>query len=136
MCIRDSCESVAERLRDNGFRCRTVQIGLRDNTLASYERQKGLARASCTTQDIFTAAFALYKQNKPEKPIRSVSVRACNLTVLDDVQLSLFPEAARSQKQEQLETAIDGIRDRFGHFASQRGVMLTDLQLSALDAKG
>lgn len=53
------CESAAQRLREYGFRCRTVQITVRDNELFSYERQTALERPTCTSQEIFEAAYAL-----------------------------------------------------------------------------
>ena len=130
------CESVSERLRDHSFRCRTVQINLRDNALYTFERQVTLERPTCLTSEIFDAAFALYKRHHTSGvPIRSIGVRACNLLVEDAIQLSLYPHIAKAQGQEMLEEAVDGIRRRFGHFAIQRGVMLTDKNLSALNPK-
>ena len=49
------------------------------------------------------------------------------------MQLSLLPEARRLEKQEELESVVDGLRSRFGHFSVQRGIMLTDRKLSDLD---
>lgn len=130
------CESVSARLREYGFRCSTVQISLRDNQLESFERQIKLQRPTCTTRDIFEAAFALYLQNRPDRPLRSVGVRGCDLLVIDDImQLSLYEHIRRQQADELLEGAIDHIRGRYGYFAVQRGVMLSDHALSALDAK-
>ena len=129
------CESVSERLREQGFRCRTVQLTLRDNELFSFERQKKLEIPVCTTKEIFDAAFTLYLQNHTGKPYRSVGVRACRLTYEESTQLSLYPEQARLQKREALEAAVDKIRSRFGHFSIRRGLMLTDPQLSSLDPK-
>ena len=74
---------------------------------------------------------SLYKQHyKSGLPVRSLGVRAANLVLLDCVQLSLFPDVAKAQEQERLEEAVDSIRRRFGHFAVQRGVMLTDPALA------
>lgn len=129
------CESVSERLREQGFRCRTVQLTLRDNELFSFERQKKLEIPVCTTKEIFDAAFTLYLQNHTGKPYRSVGVRACRLTYEESTQLSLYPEQARLQKREALEVAVDKIRSRFGHFSIRRGLMLADPQLSSLDPK-
>ncbi len=126
-------ESVAERLRACDFLCRTVQLAIRDNRLQSYERQGRLSAPSCTAKDIFDRAFALYRENKPEHPVRSLGVRACNLAVQEVRQLSLYREAVKQQKQEELERAVDSVRKRFGHFSLQRGVMLTDPALSSLD---
>lgn len=127
-------ESVAERLREHGFRCKTVQITVRDNELISYERQMKLEQPACTAKELFDAAFALYKKHHTSgKPVRSLGVRACNLIYLDSVQLSFYPDVMKIQQQEQLEEAVDDIRRRFGHFSIQRGLMLTDTQLSALN---
>lgn len=38
-------ESVAARLRENGFRCRTVEISIRDNELYSYTTLKSFSRS-------------------------------------------------------------------------------------------
>lgn len=130
------CESVSARMREYGFVCDTVQIGIRDNELFSYERQGKMEVPGRTAQSLFSKAFALYKTHHASgKPIRSLSVRACNLRVQEYEQTSLFPEIQRLQKQEQLDSAVDAIRRRFGHFAVQRGVMLTDEQLSNLNPK-
>lgn len=127
-------ESVAERLREHGFRCKTVQITVRDNELISYERQMKLEQPACTAKELFDAAFALYKKHHTSgKPVRSLGVRACNLIYLDSVQLSFYPDVVKIQQQEQLEEAVDDIRRRFGHFSIQRGLMLTDTHLSALN---
>lgn len=131
-------ESVSERLRDHDLRCTTVQITIRDNALSSYERQRKLAHPTNATHDIFAAAYVLYQQNHTgdnKLPIRSIGVRGCNLIHEKNVQLSLFPDIARTQKQEQLDLTLDSIRSRFGHFSVQRGIMLTDRSLSSLDAK-
>lgn len=131
------CESVAERLRDHGFRCKTVQITLRNNELYSFERQLKLPVPTCTAQDIFEAAFKLYKRNHDKSnPLRSLAVRACDLIYQENIQLSLFPDRIAQQRQEDLEDTIDQIRNRFGHFAVQRGIMLTDPILSNIDPKG
>lgn len=126
-------ESVAERMRKEDYYCRSVQISIRDNTLSSYERQGQLVFPSCTSQTIFEKAMELFRIHKPSKPVRSLGIRACNLMVMKYRQLSFLPESIRDQKQEDLERALDGIRQRFGHFSIQRGIMHTDKMLSNLD---
>lgn len=126
-------ESVAERMRREHFYCRSVQITIRDNTLASYERQGRLSIPSCTSQAIFDTAFALFKKNRPQNPVRSLGVRASNLMVSQYRQLSFLEAAVKDQKQEDLERAIDHIRQRYGHYSVQRGIMLVDTKLSHLD---
>jgi len=129
------CESVAERLREHNFVCSTVQISIRDNELSCYERQGKLVMPSCTSQMIFEKAFELYKANVPGKPIRTLGVRACQLSLRETEQLSFLPEIEHMQKRETVECAIDEIRRRFGHYSIRRGIMLMDNQLSNLDPK-
>lgn len=45
-------ESVAARLRENGFRCRVVEISVRDNELFSFTRQKKIDHATNITGEI------------------------------------------------------------------------------------
>lgn len=130
------CESVSARMREYGFVCKTVQIGIRDNTLHSYERQGSLSYPNRTSKALFEKAFELYKRNHTSgKPVRSLSVRACNLSLQENEQLSFLPDIAAIQKQEEIENAMDNIRKRFGHFSIQRGILLSDKHLSNLNPK-
>ena len=130
------CESVSSRMREYGFICNTVQIGIRDNLLQSYERQGKLSYPNRTAKALFEKAFALYKKNHLSgRPIRSLSVRACDLTFHLYEQLSFLPEISRIQRQEELESTVDRIRRRFGHFSVRRGILLKDNVLSDLNPK-
>lgn len=130
------CESVAARLREQNFRCRTVQISIRDNNLFSFDRQGSLKQPSSLSGELFSRSLALYQEHvRPDIPIRSLGVRACNLEPDGDCQLSFFPDMISLQKQEALERSVDGIKRRFGNFALQRGIMLTDPKLSGLNPK-
>lgn len=128
------CESVSARMREQGFICNTVQLTIRDNDLYSFSRQRKLSIPCRTADALFESAYYLYqKHHSIGKPIRSLGVRACGLEQPQVEQLSLLPEIAAIQRRERLETAIDAIRQKYGHFSVQRSIMLTDMQLSALD---
>lgn len=129
------CESVSARMREYDFICRTIQLGIRDNELYSIERQGKLAIPNRTVQALFEKAFALYKRNHNGKPIRSLSVRACDLEIQEIEQLSFLPEISCIQRQERIDEAVDSLRDRFGHLSIQRGIMLSDTNLSHIDPK-
>ena len=118
-------ESVAARLRKHGFKCKTVEITVRDNRLYSFSRQIHLRQPTNITNEIVTAAFQLFKDNyKWEHPIRSLGIRAADL-VLDDipVQLDLFGNQEKKEKLEKLDRTVDEIRRRFGYFSIQRAAM-------------
>jgi len=145
-------ESVSARLRENGFRCRTVEISLRDNGLFHFSRQMKLNNASNITREIAEAGYALYKQNYRlpaneaelsrngaafyQKPLRSIGIRGADL-VMDNFweQLDIFTDPSYREKQMKVDAAIDSIRGRFGFYSIQRGLMYRDRILSACDAK-
>ena len=112
-------ESVAARLRENHFRCRGVEVSLRE-------------------KDIAEAAYQLYKKNyRWSEHLRSVGVRAIDLRPdTEPNQISFEYSAEKQEETERLESAIDGIRNRFGYYSVQRAVMYKDRFLSHCDAKG
>ena len=130
-------ESVASRLRKNGFRCRVVEISIRDNELYSFTRQHKIRNATNITGEIAEEAYRIFKENYTwYKPIRSVGVRGADL-VTDNYweQIDLFCSMEKREKMMKMDGAIDDLRRRFGYFCIQRGIMYQDKVLSALDAE-
>ncbi|MBQ8230481.1 MAG: DNA polymerase IV [Lachnospiraceae bacterium] len=130
-------ESVAARLRENGFRCRVVEISIRDNELYSFTRQKKISNATNITEEIAVEAYKLFKDNYDwRKPIRSVGVRGADL-VNDNYweQIDLFCDFQMREKHMKMDAAVDDIRRRFGFYSVQRGLMYQDKVLSAVNAK-
>ena len=130
-------ESVAARLRENGFKCRVVEISVRDNELASFTRQRKLDHATNVTREIAEEAFRLFRENYDwRKPIRSLGVRGSDLVTEHYFeQIDLFSGIEFREKQMKADAAVDMIRRRFGFYSVQRGLMHFDRHLSALDAK-
>ena len=128
-------ESVASRLRESNLQCKTVQIGLRDKNLCSFERQGKLGFPTNSSEEIFKKAFLLYSVNKPAVPLRSISIRSCGLIGANERQLSCLNEFIAMEKNEKLEKSIDIIRNRFGHSSIQRAVMLTNPRISNINPK-
>lgn len=130
-------ESVAARLRENGFKCKVIEISIRDNGLFHFTRQRKLKEATNITIEIAEAAYSIFLDNyKWEKPIRSLGVRGADL-VTDDIpiQLDLFMNQQKREKQQKVDKAVDEIRRRFGYYSIQRATMYQDKKLSQLDAK-
>ena len=130
-------ESVAARLRKNGFKCRVVEISIRDNKLISFSRQKKLQNATNITGEIAQSAYVLFKENYSwNNPIRSLGVRGSDL-VNDNYweQLDIFSSAEYREKLLKADKAVDDIRRRFGYFSIQRGLMYKDKKLSHLDCE-
>lgn len=130
-------ESVAARLRENHFRCRGVEVSLRDSSLFSFERQTKLSQPTMQEKEIAEAAYQLYKKNyRWSEHLRSIGVRAIDLRPdTEPSQISFDFSAEKQESLEKLESAIDGVRNRFGYYAVQRCVMYKDRNLSHCDAK-
>lgn len=130
-------ESVAARMREHDFRCKTVQIHVRDCQLVSFERQGKLPNPSCLAGEIAEKGMALFLASyRWEKPIRSIGIRGTDFVAGNQaMQITLFMNEEQRQRQETLERTVDLLRRRFGHFSVQRGVMLKDRQLTALNPK-
>lgn len=130
-------ESVASRLRDHGFKCKTVQISIRDKDLSSFERQAKLQRPSQISNDILGLAMKIFEANYSwDKPLRSIGVRGTDLvSAMGNKQLSFLDDDVKEERTIRLESTIDDLRRRFGHFSVQRALMMSDKQLSDLDPK-
>lgn len=130
-------ESVAERLREEGFMARTVQIYLRDNELFSFERQLRLEAPTCLASQIHAAAMSLLRANFDwHIPLRSIGIRTADLIpATTPVQLSVFEDEARREQRERIERTMDDIRRRFGHYAVCRASATVDKTLQNINPK-
>ena len=129
-------ERVSARLRRLNMVSSTVQLYVRDYELNSYERQQKLASPNRTASALFESSFALFKANHTSgKPIRSLGVRATDLSYDSVQQLSILKAHDDAEKYERIESVTDGIRERFGSAALKRGVMLTSNVLDGFESK-
>ena len=126
-------ESVAERLRNHCFKGRTIQIHVRDRELVTIDRQAPLNTHTFVSSEIAEKAFEIFLKNWTwDKPIRSIGVRVTDLVIPDCyTQLSLLDDDNRRLKKELLEKCIDDVRSRYGHYSTQRALMLKDQKLNA-----
>ncbi|GHU93336.1 DNA polymerase IV [Clostridia bacterium] len=123
-------DSVATRLRKHGFKCRVVQIAIKDTAMKSIVRQMTLAAPTHLSADIGTAALELLAKHwRIGKPVRTLTITGENLVPADLAefgQLSFFdePDAPKSERAEQLEQTLDVIRNRYGSKAVIKGNIL------------
>ncbi len=131
------CESVAERMREEGFMARTLQVSLRDKDLFSFERQMKLPSPTCLAAELHSAAMLLLRTNYQwQKPLRSIGVRAADfIDASSAVQLSIFEDSDKRERTERLERTVDDIRRRFGHYAIGRAVTSADNTLTNINPK-
>lgn len=130
-------ESVSARLRENHFVGDVIEISVRDNELHSFTRQRKVSMPTNITSEIGSYAMQIFKENYNwNKPIRSIGVRVADLmTDTVPVQLDLFNNQERRERQHKMDLAVDEIRRRFGYYSIQRGMMYQDWRLSSVNAK-
>jgi len=127
-------DNVARRMRRAGVKCSTVQLTIKDTALKSITRQKTV-RPTYLAADLVRACMELVRAAWPEgKPIRLLTVTAQNLLPAEEAaeQLSLFDTSGGAEKHEQLEWALDGIREKYGGGSIRHGSLLdNDLGIQA-----
>lgn len=120
-------ESVCERLREQGFLCRTVQVMVRDSAFITYQKQQTLEHPTCLSSVVCRTALELTDQCVPStRHLRSLTIHATNLVPSSGYQqqFSLFEDDVREQSRIALERTVDDLRRRFGRGIIKRGIVL------------
>ena len=119
-------DQVGTRLRRKKLYAAVVQIQIKDTSLKVMNRQKKLEDYTSSTRLIRDTAMELLRENWPAgKPIRMLSVGVTGLSLDGAQQLSMFTDAAASEKARRLDDAVDSIRSKFGNDAVRFGRTLS-----------
>ena len=130
-------DSVARRLREQGFKARTVSISVRDNELCCFTRQHVMKQYTNITSEISNQGMELFQNNyRWYKPIRSIGISVTDL-VSDTIatQTDLFSDEQKRERKERLDSTTDWLKRRFGTFSVQPAILLADQKLSGFDPK-
>jgi DNA polymerase IV len=117
-------DRLARRLRKAHRVTRTVTLRLRFDDLARATRSHTVPEATGDTLALLTAGRVLLAGALPmieERGITLIGITFSNLSRDDAVQAALPFEGASSV---QVDTAVDGVRERFGSKSMTRGVLL------------
>ncbi|MBR3149316.1 MAG: DNA polymerase IV [Eubacterium sp.] len=124
--MRVLSESVAQRLREHGFKGRTITISVRDTKLFSFTRQKKLDFPTDLSTEILAAGMELFRANYSwSANIRSLGISVSDFDFEYCEQFDLAGTAQRREKREKIESTIDVLRRRFGHYCIQRACQLS-----------
>lgn len=112
-------DEVAVRLRQDGLRCRTVQIMVRNPQMKTITRQCQLAQPTRLQKEIVDAAMQLLHIHWRENaPVRALSITAQNLITEEAVQEQLCllhpVEDGRREKLERMEMTMQSLRAKYG----------------------
>ena len=110
-------ESVATRLREIGMAGRCINIHVRDTNLNIRACQTTISHHTALSGDITKAAMRLFiaRDYASMFPLRSIGVSVSSLTdAQDPLQLDLFGDTLKRDRQLDLAKTVDQIRTRFG----------------------
>ena len=118
--LRYLAERVGSNLRHQGKQAKTVTLKLRYADFTTITRSRTLPQAIDTDDVIYDTGATLLRRALAieRQPIRLIGIGVANL-VEPGRQLTMLDP--RDQRQEQLNRAIDRIRDRYGFAAIQTG---------------
>ena len=130
-------ESVAVRMRELASRCTVVELCVRDSELNWFTRQRKLSAPTCSSAEIAETAYELFRRNyRWERPIRSIGVRGAGLVEATSyLQLSLYEDAARRDRWERIDAAMDALRQRYGYMTVRRALVQLDPLLAGINPK-
>lgn len=132
--FRVLCESVATRLREQGFKGRTLTISVRDTGLFSFTRQKKLPAATNISTELLTCAMELFDKNYDfVKPIRSLGVSVTDFDCEWCEQYDFSGSVEKREKLERLEQTVDALKLRFGNYCVQHACQLERRDLSGFN---
>ena len=131
-------DSVAHRMREEGFRSRCINIAVRGTNLEWSGCQRAIKTPTCLASDLRTVAMDLFysRQYQHLLPLRGVSLRCTMLShFTDPMQTDMFYDIHQQEVRERLERAIRFLQDRFGSKSIQLGIMMADKKIARVNPK-
>ncbi|HPO04434.1 MAG TPA: DNA polymerase IV [Bacillota bacterium] len=115
-------EKVAMRLRKLGCLTSLVCISIKTDRFIRYGHQLQLPRPIDTTSEIYSHVCRLFDECWKGEPLRHLGVSVSDLSKAEDcIQLSFF-DSRITKKNQELDKAVDWIRELYGEEAVIRGV--------------
>ena len=124
-------EQVSYRLRKEDLLATVVNVQLRTKNFEDFSHQAKLDCATSSTKEILkNAKYLLREMYKTGMLIRLVGVRVDGLVEKEQLQLSLFGNTEDSEKQQKLDSVLDGLNEKYGYnFVKRAGKMNVDKKI-------
>ena len=130
-------ESVGRRMREQGFKGRTLTVWVRDNKLFSISRQCKFLKYTNISSEIAAKAMWLFRRVYSwYSPIRSIGISVSDFAP-DSVptQIDLYGSEQQRIRLERLDGAVDVLKRRFGSYCVQRASLLSEPALTRFSPK-
>jgi DNA polymerase-4 len=120
--LLEQVEEVAQRLRQEKLKARTVTLKLRYGDFRTVTRSDSLGEATNVTGTLWATAERVFRQwhAKSAGPLRLLGFGVSGLAPEQAGQQSLFRDPEQD-KLKRLDQVVDQIRDRYGKRAAHRG---------------
>ena len=124
-------QDVSRRLKEQKLSAKGVQISVKDNQLISRQFQMILPLATQSAIELARGSIALFNANyRWFYDVRAVTVRAINLQPADEpLQIDMFSDWKRHEKQEKIDNTVMDIRRRFGKEAIFNCCLMTERKI-------
>lgn len=122
-------EIVGRRAREKGVRGTTITLKLKRADFTQVTRRVTLDEPTNSSNSIYEQGRKLLGQFRPSGKFRLIGVGISNLVPAEEVpkQLDLFKKADPEERSwEDVEQAMDAIKEKFGRDAIKRGGLLKD----------
>ena len=133
--ILELCQDIGHKLYVYNKKTTGIAIAIRDNQLFSKQWQCVISTPTQSPSCIAKEAFSLFLRSYDwKRPIRSITVRAINLTSMDTPwQFDLFTDPQQIAKAEALDKTIEELRYHFGKKIVRNACLLDNPKMSAHD---
>lgn len=124
--IKEMCETICKRLRNNKKVCGVVGfgIGYSRSVGGGFYHSKKLSESTDNENVIFSVCKSIYDSYIEEEPIRKVSISLGKITDNNYVQLNLFEEV--NETINEIPIVVDEINKKFGDNAILKASSLLD----------
>lgn len=117
------CETVGSRLRRDHVLCGCICVELKDWKFRSLSHQMMLDTPTDSSTVLYENACRLLREFWDLTPVRLIGVRTTKISDENFVQMNLF-DTKRNEKLEQMEKAVDAIREKYGMDSIKRASFL------------
>jgi len=115
------CEKVSRRLKKSGLACRNVTLKLKDNTFKTHARTQSFKAPTQLASRLFEIAGPLLQSRCNGSQFRLIGVAAGDLCPAHSVETGDLSDPD-FQKKQNVEQALDHLRDKFGSDVIQKGI--------------
>lgn len=121
--IMGLCESVCVRMRKDEVQALVLAVEIKDSNFVVKRHQRTLLSPTNVTDECYEIACRLFDELWDGSPIRLIGVSANKVTDVGTRQMNLF-DMESHEKLQNLDQALDAIRNRYGNGAVKRGSFL------------